>query len=261
MSATLSRYVFIRLSYKKLAFYFANGYYFNINYKFAKGAFAMLNKLKKDRKGFTIIEVMIVLAIAGLILLIVFLAVPALQRSARNTSRKEDVAQVAAAVANFIADNGGALPTEAAASSVDTTQDILFCSGSAPSGVSTTAATEKAPTAWTGSPTCSSGDNNTESVKFGYYNPSGVFPTANVPIFFNSLAGTSGAFTASLADPTVAADKASDTNVSVESMVIDLGYGCNSTSTYPSTLQNDRTASVLYATETGTSAALQCVEQ
>ena len=40
----------------------------------------MLNKLKKsDKDGFTIIEVMIVLAIAGLILLIVFLAVPALQ--------------------------------------------------------------------------------------------------------------------------------------------------------------------------------------
>ncbi|HPW47952.1 MAG TPA: prepilin-type N-terminal cleavage/methylation domain-containing protein, partial [Candidatus Saccharibacteria bacterium] len=36
---------------------------------------------KKDQKGFTIIEVLIVLAIAALILLIVFLAVPALQRN------------------------------------------------------------------------------------------------------------------------------------------------------------------------------------
>jgi prepilin-type N-terminal cleavage/methylation domain-containing protein len=38
----------------------------------------MLKKLKKSDSGFTIIEVMIVLAIAGLILLIVFLAVPAM---------------------------------------------------------------------------------------------------------------------------------------------------------------------------------------
>jgi prepilin-type N-terminal cleavage/methylation domain-containing protein len=52
----------------------------------------MLNK--KDQKGFTIIEVLIVLAIAGLILLIVFLAVPALQRNNRNTQRSNDVAVI-----------------------------------------------------------------------------------------------------------------------------------------------------------------------
>jgi prepilin-type N-terminal cleavage/methylation domain-containing protein len=40
----------------------------------------MSKKLSKKEKGFTIIEVMIVLAIAGLIMLVVFLAVPALQR-------------------------------------------------------------------------------------------------------------------------------------------------------------------------------------
>jgi prepilin-type N-terminal cleavage/methylation domain-containing protein len=42
----------------------------------------------KQYLGFTIIEVMIVLAIVGLIMLIVFLAVPPLQRSSRNTDRK-----------------------------------------------------------------------------------------------------------------------------------------------------------------------------
>ena len=73
----------------------------------------MLQKLKvrqQDRKGFTIIEVMIVLAIAGLIMLIVFLAVPALQRTARNTTRKNDASAIAAAVADFIDNNGGSLP-------------------------------------------------------------------------------------------------------------------------------------------------------
>ena len=44
------------------------------------------------KNGFTIIEVMIVLAIAALILLILFLVVPTVQRNARNLSRKHDAA-------------------------------------------------------------------------------------------------------------------------------------------------------------------------
>src|SRR5277367_3106643 len=67
-------------------------------------------KQLKNEKGFTIIEVMIVLAIAGLILLIVFLAVPALQRNARNTQRKNDVAAILAAVSEFTNNNNGAFP-------------------------------------------------------------------------------------------------------------------------------------------------------
>lgn len=71
----------------------------------------MLNKLKKSKgEGFTIIEVMIVLVIAALILLIVFLAIPALQRNGRNTQRKNDVAQLLASVAEFSNNNNGNLP-------------------------------------------------------------------------------------------------------------------------------------------------------
>ncbi|MGH7195065.1 MAG: prepilin-type N-terminal cleavage/methylation domain-containing protein, partial [Candidatus Saccharimonadales bacterium] len=71
----------------------------------------MLKKLQKpNSKGFTIIEVMIVLAIAALILLIVLLAVPALQRGSRNTQRKNDVSAVAAGVANYISNNNGSVP-------------------------------------------------------------------------------------------------------------------------------------------------------
>lgn len=65
----------------------------------------------KQQKGFTIIEVLIVLAIAGLILLIVFLAVPALQRNSRNTSARNDAAAVLGGVSEFQAANNGALPT------------------------------------------------------------------------------------------------------------------------------------------------------
>jgi len=67
----------------------------------------------KNRKegGFTIIEVLIVLAIAGLIMLIVFLAVPALQRNSRNTQRKNDASAISTAIANFVSNNGGSVPT------------------------------------------------------------------------------------------------------------------------------------------------------
>lgn len=44
-------------------------------------------------QGFTIIEVVLVLAIAGLIFLMVFIALPALQRSQRDTQRRDDVAR------------------------------------------------------------------------------------------------------------------------------------------------------------------------
>jgi prepilin-type N-terminal cleavage/methylation domain-containing protein len=71
----------------------------------------MRNLLQKRKsEGFTIIEVMIVLAIAGLILLIVFLAVPALQRNAHNTSIKNDVAGLLGGVNEYANNNNGIPP-------------------------------------------------------------------------------------------------------------------------------------------------------
>ncbi len=61
----------------------------------------------KDQKGFTIIEVLIVLAIAALILLVVFLAVPGLQRSQRNSGRKSDIGRIITGVNNFVSNNAG----------------------------------------------------------------------------------------------------------------------------------------------------------
>lgn len=64
-----------------------------------------------NQKGFTIIEVLIVLAIAGLIMLIVFLAVPALQRNSRNTQRRNEVSRYLGAVNEFINNNNGNIPS------------------------------------------------------------------------------------------------------------------------------------------------------
>ena len=68
------------------------------------------NIQKRKEQGFTIIEVLIVLAIAGLILLVVFLAVPALQRNARNTTRKSDVAAILAGISEYVNNNDGTQP-------------------------------------------------------------------------------------------------------------------------------------------------------
>lgn len=70
---------------------------------------------RKKQEGFTIIEVLIVLAIAGLIILIVFLAVPALQRNSRNTQRKNDVSAIGGALNEFVNNNSGQLPADQAA--------------------------------------------------------------------------------------------------------------------------------------------------
>lgn len=70
-----------------------------------------MNRLKqlRNEQGFTIIEVMIVLAIAGVIMLIVFLAIPALQRNTRNQQRNDDAAKISAAVTQCLANKNGVL--------------------------------------------------------------------------------------------------------------------------------------------------------
>jgi prepilin-type N-terminal cleavage/methylation domain-containing protein len=201
----------------------------------------MLNKIKKSNKGFTIIEVMIVLAIAGLILLIVFLAVPALQRSSRNTQRKNDTTQISAAIANFISNNGGSIPTAVGITS-DVTQEALFCVGAAPTGV-----TQKQSSAF--STGCTTTDKNFETAKLGYYKP------ADNKIFLTNTIGSS-------ISPPVALGAETATAASSQSIIIDLGYGCNSTSTGASTTVNSRSAAILYVTETGSgNGSMQCVEQ
>ena len=67
--------------------------------------------MTKNKKGFTIIEVVLVLAIAGLIFLMVFIALPALQRSQRNTRRRQDMARILSAFTEYSSNNGGSVPT------------------------------------------------------------------------------------------------------------------------------------------------------
>lgn len=70
-----------------------------------------IQALKARNDGFTIIEVVLVLAIAGLIFLMVFIALPALQSSQRDTARKSDVGVVSSAISSYTGNNRGSFPT------------------------------------------------------------------------------------------------------------------------------------------------------
>lgn len=65
---------------------------------------------RRSEGGFTIIEVMLVLVIAAVIILIVFLAVPALQRNARNVRRRRDVAYLLPVVREAKVNNNNKFP-------------------------------------------------------------------------------------------------------------------------------------------------------
>ena len=60
-----------------------------------------MSRQELKQKGFTIIEVVLVLAIAALIFLMVFIALPALNRNARDQSRKTVQGKVVSAIGTY----------------------------------------------------------------------------------------------------------------------------------------------------------------
>ena len=77
----------------------------------------LINKKSKAEKGFTIIEVMIVLAIAGLILVVVLLAIPQLQRNQRNENRRSVASRIVTEISSYAGNNNGQYPEARAAGS------------------------------------------------------------------------------------------------------------------------------------------------
>jgi len=71
-------------------------------------------KTNRKSKGFTIIEVVLVLAIAGLIFMMVFIALPALQRSQRDAQRKSDLTRLNTSLTSYQSNNNGKLPSTVA---------------------------------------------------------------------------------------------------------------------------------------------------
>ncbi len=62
----------------------------------------------QHQKGFTLIEIVIVLAIAGLLLIVVFVAVQGAQRSRRDGQRQQDASRALAAMELCSSRNAGA---------------------------------------------------------------------------------------------------------------------------------------------------------
>lgn len=92
---------------------------------------------RTQNKGFTIIEVVLVLAIAALIFLMIFVALPALQRGQANTARKNDASTIASAISTYRTNNSGTLPSSYAqlASYIDDLSQIsLPQTGAIPDG-------------------------------------------------------------------------------------------------------------------------------
>ncbi len=67
-------------------------------------------KFNNSSEGFTIIEILIVLAVAAIILLVIFLAVPGLQRNQKNNSTKADAGRLVSALSTFEANNNYSAP-------------------------------------------------------------------------------------------------------------------------------------------------------
>ena len=67
-------------------------------------------KALNRRSGFTIIEVVLVLAIAGLIFLMVFIALPSLQQGQRDTQRKNDLSRINTQLTSYASSARGKVP-------------------------------------------------------------------------------------------------------------------------------------------------------
>lgn len=85
-----------------------------------------INNLRRKSEGFTIIEVLIVLAIAGLIMLIVFLAIPALRRNQQNTTMRSEASRLLSAITEYESNaNGQQVNSTARLTSVTTNAGTL----------------------------------------------------------------------------------------------------------------------------------------
>lgn len=88
----------------------------------------MFEKLKST-KGFTLIEVVIVLAIGALIILVVLQAVSSAQRNQRDQARRQEAGQIAGALEQYAANNQGIYPASETAAETAANQYVPELAG------------------------------------------------------------------------------------------------------------------------------------
>lgn len=87
----------------------------------------------KDRRGFTLIEIVLVLAIAGFVLIMVFLAITGAQRSRRDEHRQTDLGRIYGAIETYNSANA-LYPTTAAFSAFWSSNYITNLALASPAG-------------------------------------------------------------------------------------------------------------------------------
>lgn len=70
-------------------------------------------------KGFTLIEIVLVLALAGLLLVMVFMAMASSQKSRRDSQRRQDLGRIAAQFDAYASNHAGNFPDDADGGEVD----------------------------------------------------------------------------------------------------------------------------------------------
>ena len=92
---------------------------------------------KLNNKGFTIVEVLIVLAVAGAILAAILLAVPALQNNSKNAQLKTAANNIVAAISSYTASNNGAIPATAKITYTAPTLTVVSATSTLPGQITT----------------------------------------------------------------------------------------------------------------------------
>lgn len=180
----------------------------------------MYLKFKKIEEGFTIVETLIVLAIAALIITIVLIAVPNLQRSARNTNMLHDAQDIASAIQTFESNNQGSLPSV--------------------SSISNSSGTITLSLATTGGST-NTGAESTAKVQSG-----------------DIVTGTN--FSSSAINYSAAVINGSTTQVGPGTIVVMSGALCGTTGSSQTPTQNSRAVAIFYPIESGGSGSVGCVQ-
>jgi prepilin-type N-terminal cleavage/methylation domain-containing protein len=114
-----------------------------------------MRSFHKKEQGFTLIEIVIVLAIAAAIMLLVFLAVSGAQKTKRDTATKSAAGQLSAQIEHYMSNNAGLAPAANMALGGNYIGNIKSGQGNAPVPASAgNAATAANPIKYSGNMKC-----------------------------------------------------------------------------------------------------------
>lgn len=134
--------------------------------------------------GFTIIEVALVLAIAGLIFLVVFIAWPALQNSQKDTAARQDVNHVVTAIESYKTDTQGSLPSGVAGSPANDIKNYATSNGATKLSTATKGVT------WGSGTVGAAGDKTTVFIQTGACTGTSANASSTIAVWITLSSGT-----------------------------------------------------------------------